>query len=135
MVVAGGLGADGQGTFREANSVERKRCVHCKVKPVNRPRGLCWNCFYDPAIQALYPCLPGGSKGPRSVLPECWGCGVLAPKRSSLGAVGWHVRTTRHGRYLMREVQCPSCHQAHGWPDWSGLPDPSEVWAAFVALG
>lgn len=31
-----------------------KKCRHCGKK-ANRPRGLCWNCYYDPAIGALYP--------------------------------------------------------------------------------
>ena len=30
-------------------------CRHCKVKPVRRPRGLCWACYYSPGIRASYP--------------------------------------------------------------------------------
>jgi hypothetical protein len=30
-------------------------CRHCNKHPVNRPRGLCWKCFYTPGVRALYP--------------------------------------------------------------------------------
>lgn len=30
-------------------------CRHCNAKPVSRPRGLCWNCFYTPGVKDLYP--------------------------------------------------------------------------------
>jgi hypothetical protein len=30
-------------------------CRHCQEAPVSRPRGLCWNCYYDPAVRDLYP--------------------------------------------------------------------------------
>src|SRR5262245_18184497 len=32
-------------------------CRHCcnPSRRVNRPRGLCWSCFYNPAVRDLYP--------------------------------------------------------------------------------
>lgn len=33
----------------------RKLCRHCGIKPVNRPRGTCWGCYYTPGIRDLYP--------------------------------------------------------------------------------
>lgn len=30
-------------------------CRHCNAKPSCRPRGLCWTCFYTPAVRDLYP--------------------------------------------------------------------------------
>ena len=30
-------------------------CRHCHKARVSRPRRLCWNCYYEPAIRALYP--------------------------------------------------------------------------------
>jgi hypothetical protein len=30
-------------------------CRHCGRKPRNRPRGLCWHCYYTPSISARYP--------------------------------------------------------------------------------
>ena len=29
-------------------------CRHCGHKPPSRPRGLCWNCYYQPEIRDLY---------------------------------------------------------------------------------
>ena len=30
-------------------------CRHCSKCKVNRPRGLCWSCYYTPGILARYP--------------------------------------------------------------------------------
>jgi hypothetical protein len=30
-------------------------CRHCGRVPVNRPRGLCWSCYYTPGLRELYP--------------------------------------------------------------------------------
>jgi hypothetical protein len=30
-------------------------CRHCKDRHVNRPRGLCWPCYYEPGVKELYP--------------------------------------------------------------------------------
>ncbi len=32
-----------------------KKCQHCKRKKVNRPRGLCWSCYYTPLVRDLHP--------------------------------------------------------------------------------
>jgi hypothetical protein len=29
-------------------------CQHCKRRQINRPRLLCWSCFYEPAIRQQY---------------------------------------------------------------------------------
>ncbi|OWK37554.1 hypothetical protein [Fimbriiglobus ruber] len=44
--------AAGESPHREKRS--RGLCRHCGVKPVNRPRRLCWGCYYTPEIKALY---------------------------------------------------------------------------------
>ena len=31
------------------------KCRHCHEGPVNRPRGLCWSCYYRPGVRDLYP--------------------------------------------------------------------------------
>jgi hypothetical protein len=31
------------------------RCIHCKKRKINRPRGLCWGCYYAPGVRDLYP--------------------------------------------------------------------------------
>lgn len=30
-------------------------CRHCQIKKANRPRGLCWGCYYSPGVKDLYP--------------------------------------------------------------------------------
>lgn len=30
-------------------------CRHCNKASVNRPRGLCWSCYYAPGVRELYP--------------------------------------------------------------------------------
>jgi hypothetical protein len=34
-------------------------CKHCRDHKVNRPRGLCWTCYYTPGVKEMYP---SGSK-------------------------------------------------------------------------
>jgi hypothetical protein len=30
-------------------------CRHCQKSKVNRPRGLCWSCYYTPGVKEMYP--------------------------------------------------------------------------------
>ncbi len=30
-------------------------CRHCQKSKVNRPRGLCWSCYYTPGVRDRYP--------------------------------------------------------------------------------
>ncbi|MBY0521815.1 MAG: hypothetical protein K2R98_00360 [Gemmataceae bacterium] len=30
-------------------------CRHCNQVRSNRPRGLCWSCYYTPGVRDLYP--------------------------------------------------------------------------------
>lgn len=30
-------------------------CVRCRAKNANRPRGLCWGCYYTPGVMDRYP--------------------------------------------------------------------------------
>jgi hypothetical protein len=30
-------------------------CRHCQRTVANRPRGLCWSCYYTPGLRDLYP--------------------------------------------------------------------------------
>lgn len=30
-------------------------CRHCRKQPINRPKQLCWSCYYTPGVVALYP--------------------------------------------------------------------------------
>lgn len=29
-------------------------CLHCHKNKVNRPRGLCWTCYYTPGVRELF---------------------------------------------------------------------------------
>lgn len=41
-----------------------KACQHCKARKVNRPRGLCWRCYYTPGVRELYgPTSKHGERG------------------------------------------------------------------------
>jgi hypothetical protein len=31
------------------------KCRHCKNSKVNRPRGLCWSCYYKPGVREMFP--------------------------------------------------------------------------------
>jgi hypothetical protein len=43
----------------------RPLCRHCHVKVVNRPRGMCWSCYYTPGVKDLYPTTSKyGRRGP-----------------------------------------------------------------------
>jgi len=30
-------------------------CKHCQKSKVNRPRGLCWTCYYTPGVKEQFP--------------------------------------------------------------------------------
>ena len=30
-------------------------CRHCQKTKANRPRGLCWSCYYKPGVRELFP--------------------------------------------------------------------------------
>lgn len=32
-----------------------KICKHCQKKKANRPRGLCWTCYYTPGVREMHP--------------------------------------------------------------------------------
>jgi hypothetical protein len=39
-------------------------CRHCGAAKVNRPRGLCWTCYYAPGVKDRYPSeSPNGRRG------------------------------------------------------------------------
>lgn len=52
-------------------------CRHCRRSKVNRPRGLCWGCYYTPGVRERYPSTSkyayrGVGNGMRvAALPDC----------------------------------------------------------------
>jgi hypothetical protein len=45
-------------------------CRHCQKARVNRPRGLCWSCYYRPGVREQYP---STSKFARRGVPNFYG--------------------------------------------------------------
>lgn len=45
------MAADGGG----AGGTRGRVCRHCRRCAVNRPRGLCWTCYYTPGVKEQYP--------------------------------------------------------------------------------
>jgi hypothetical protein len=37
-----------------AEAASRPLCLHCRLRPFNRPRGLCWACYYAPGVRGRY---------------------------------------------------------------------------------
>lgn len=47
-------------------------CLHCGKRPVSKPRGLCWTCYYGPGVRDQYAAwTPPGDADWR----DCPGCG------------------------------------------------------------
>lgn len=57
-------------------------CKHCNRSPVNRPRGLCWTCYYSAGVRELYP---STSKFARRGVPNF--CGKAAPAKEPTDAL------------------------------------------------
>jgi hypothetical protein len=51
-------------------------CRHCHRVQANRPRGLCWSCYYTPGLRDLYP---STSKFGRRGLDDFYGEAPLPP--------------------------------------------------------
>lgn len=79
-------------------------CRHCGRVPVNRPRGLCWSCYYKPGIREQYPSTSKfGRRGvghsnrrcplpaaPTSALPGSPEKVAILEQRASRGESLWH---------------------------------------------
>ena len=50
-------------------------CRHCNRVPSNRPRGLCWSCYYRPGVRESVPVheqvRPPRRRGPASAACRC----------------------------------------------------------------
>jgi len=51
-------------------------CRHCHRVEANRPRGLCWSCYYTPGLRELYP---STSKFGQRGLDDFYGEAALPP--------------------------------------------------------
>src|SRR5689334_19756437 len=55
-------------------------CRHCKKVRSNRPRGLCWSCYYTPGVREQYP---STSKFARRGVSDFNGATQLAAKATT----------------------------------------------------
>jgi hypothetical protein len=81
-----------------------KPCRHCGAENVNRPRGLCWSCYYTPGVRQLYPSAarPHGHgvtrphdarplpDHPTTALPGSPEKIAVLEQRAALGVALWH---------------------------------------------
>lgn len=79
-------------------------CRHCRKARVNRPRGLCWSCYYRPGVRDRYPSTSkyarrGAGVGvgpaplparPTSALPGSAEKIRVLAERAQLGQQLWH---------------------------------------------
>lgn len=78
-------------------------CRHCGRGKVNRPRGLCWTCYYTPGIRELHPstskfasrgvadfCGPGKLPEPTTALPGTPEKIRVLRERAAAGQRLWH---------------------------------------------
>lgn len=86
--------------------MSNKRCRHCDRDKVNRPRGLCWTCYYREGVLDLYPStskfgrrssVPSTAAGylPRRPTPHPPGSRLkvrVLIKRASQGLALWHPK-------------------------------------------
>lgn len=54
-----------------------RMCQHCNSMRANRPRGLCWTCYYAPGRRDLYPST--SKYGRRGVCEEDFHGGLQSP--------------------------------------------------------
>src|SRR6185369_7890284 len=79
-------------------------CRHCRSVKSNRPRGLCWSCYYKPGLRDTYPSVSKfGRRGvgnfnrrtllpsrPTSALPGSPEKVAVLAERARLGVSLWH---------------------------------------------
>src|ERR1700679_2635092 len=79
-------------------------CRHCNRTKPNRPRGLCWSCYYTPGVRDLFPStskyarrgvgnLNGSSRmpsGPTDAVPGTPEKVMVLAERARLGVSLWH---------------------------------------------
>jgi hypothetical protein len=79
-------------------------CRHCHSVRANRPRGLCWSCYYSPGVRDTYPSTSKfgrrgvGNFNRRTNLPPCPTHALpgtlekvaVLEQRAQLGVSLWH---------------------------------------------
>ena len=98
-------------------------CRHCQKAKANRPRGLCWSCYYAPGVRAKYPSTSKyGHRGPGldvsgMVLPDPTDALPGTPakvrvleERAAHGQCLWHPLDTQ------LDDEGRPCHAGRGQP-------------------
>jgi hypothetical protein len=83
-------------------------CKHCQKVKSNRPRGLCWSCYYTPGVRDLYPSTSKFARRgvadfygktrlpePTRALPGSPEKVAVLEERASLGQALWHPLDAR----------------------------------------
>ncbi|MBI1913401.1 MAG: hypothetical protein HYS12_01380 [Planctomycetes bacterium] len=83
-------------------------CRHCQKVKSNRPRGLCWSCYYTPGVRDLYPSTSKFARRgvkdfngrarmpePTSALPGTPEKVAILEQRARLGLSLWHPLDAR----------------------------------------
>jgi hypothetical protein len=78
-------------------------CRHCEQVRSNRPRGLCWSCYYTPGVRELYPSTSKYARrgvkdfngrvplpAPTEALPGTAEKVAVLQERARLGQALWH---------------------------------------------
>ena len=91
-------------------------CRHCNRTKSNRPRGLCWACYYTPGVREKYP---STSKFGRRGVDDFYGWVIAPPeptsappgsaekvavleRRARLGVSLWHPKDAPLDRRLLQ---------------------------------
>jgi hypothetical protein len=86
-------------------------CRHCQKVRSNRPRGLCWSCYYTPGVRDMYPSTSKYARRgvsdfngethvaiqPTEALPGTQDKVSVLAERARLGLSLWHPRDARLG--------------------------------------
>lgn len=83
-------------------------CRHCQKVKSNRPRGLCWSCYYTPGVRDLFPSTSkfarrgvgtsnrgGPLPEPTDALPGTPEKVAVLEERARLGQCLWHPLDAR----------------------------------------
>lgn len=82
----------------------QKLCRHCERVPANRPRGLCWTCYYSPGVRERYP---STSKFARRGLGNFNGLSSLPPPTEALPGTPEKVAVLENRALLHQELWNP----------------------------
>src|SRR5436309_7666683 len=95
-------------------------CRHCQKVKSNRPRGLCWSCYYTPGVRDLYPSTSKFARRgvsdfngrvqlparPTEALPGSPAKVAVLEERARLGLSLWHPGDAPLDVEALRESLC-----------------------------